>query len=186
MNKRGVLPPECDLSEVIMELYDRFVTEEWKKLLDRILASPYANSPTAGDAEWAVRKSAAMRAMRGTLLSWEKIRQIVYERDAGVCNVCGGFVEWRHYECGHIIEKFLCGVDHPSNLVVMHVICNRLKPVHRTRGEYLAWVRCGAWMAKLANEVAEGMSKEEIRELERQEGVPISALISSFVADPLG
>jgi hypothetical protein len=67
----------------------------------------------------------------------------VYLRDGGVCHACGRTIAKADYECGHIIDRCAGGPDDATNLVVMCVMCNRLKPVHASRGAYLSWVH--AW-----------------------------------------
>ncbi|MBX3214810.1 MAG: HNH endonuclease, partial [Labilithrix sp.] len=70
---------------------------------------------------------------------WQSTRKRVYERDAGRCHLCGATVEFKHYECSHIIDRCVGGPDEDFNLVVMCASCNRRKPVHCTRSEYFAW-----------------------------------------------
>lgn len=77
---------------------------------------------------------------RGTAEGWSTIRARVFARDRAICHVCGQAVAADDYECGHIIDRCADGTDRDSNLVVMHVLCNRMKPVHVTRAEYLAWL----------------------------------------------
>lgn len=68
-------------------------------------------------------------------------RRAVFARDSGRCHVCGLAVPYEIYEVGHIIDRCAGGPDDRFNLVVMCVLCNRLKPVHFSRSEYAGWVR---------------------------------------------
>lgn len=83
-------------------------------------------------------------AHRGTRENWSKIRSFVYQRDNGICHVCGQPARGV-YECGHIIDRCMGGCDRPSNLVVMCVLCNRMKPLHSSRQEYINWLADGDW-----------------------------------------
>lgn len=89
------------------------------------------------------------RAGRGTKKPWKQIRREVYDRDRGICQVCGDFVEWEYYECGHIIDVLRGGSDRKSNLLCMCNVCNRRKPIHNTRREFWDWVRSGEWKSLL-------------------------------------
>jgi 5-methylcytosine-specific restriction endonuclease McrA len=100
-------------------------------------------------------RHAAEAALRGTTLSWDQTRQLIWERDGGVCQVCGDAIEWREYECGHIIDRCVGGSDRLSNLVCMCIVCNRLKPLTKTRAEYLAWARQGGPAMEVAAIVLE-------------------------------
>lgn len=70
---------------------------------------------------------------------WPRLRGEVYQRDKGICDVCALRVEDAHYNCGHIVDRCVGGEDALENLVVMHEICNQLKPVHRSAEEYREW-----------------------------------------------
>ena len=88
-------------------------------------------------------EQAAKAALRGTTLPWSHLRALVYERDRGMCQVCGDAVDLDSYECGHIIDRVVGGSDRLSNLVCMCISCNRLKPLTETREEYIAWASEG-------------------------------------------
>jgi len=70
---------------------------------------------------------------------WEVKRQGVYERDKGLCDVCGLRVDPSDYECGHIIDRACGGSNNMDNLVVQHWDCNKFKPRHHTFREYKRW-----------------------------------------------
>jgi 5-methylcytosine-specific restriction endonuclease McrA len=105
-------------------------------------------------------RCAAEAAQRGTALSWDQTRQRIWERDGGVCQVCGDAIAWQQYECGHIIDRCVGGSDRPSNLVCMCILCNRLNPLTKTRAEYLAWARQGGPAMEIANNVLESLGRE--------------------------
>lgn len=88
--------------------------------------------------------------------SWPTLRQTVYDRDRAQCHVCGAFVFWRNYECGHIVDRMCGGHDRLSNLVTMCRTCNRLKPVHETRDEYATWINTGDWRASVGERLPDG------------------------------
>jgi len=89
------------------------------------------------------------------------LRRRIWERDHGICQVCGldiiYFSELKYiegtgfYECGHQIDRMVGGDDADYNLVVMCMPCNRLKPIHETYDEYLEWVSGGYWVTDLKN-----------------------------------
>ena len=79
-------------------------------------------------------------AQRGTSVDWEVLRRHIWERDKGICQVCGKRTVPEDYECGHIIDRFVGGSDRPTNLVVMCTGCNQAKPFHETREEYNEWM----------------------------------------------
>ena len=83
------------------------------------------------------------REQRKTDESWGRIRLRIWDRDNGVCQVCGERIRFEHYECGHIVDRVCGGSDLDDNLVVMCSSCNRWKPCHETRQEYDAWVAAG-------------------------------------------
>lgn len=101
-----------------------------------------------GENDWEkeARRAGEALAKRGTEESWDKIRRFIYDRDKGICYVCKTFVEWKHYECGHIVDRVCGGSDLPENLVVMCNVCNRnYKPLHATRKEFDEWMAKGGW-----------------------------------------
>jgi hypothetical protein len=83
--------------------------------------------------------AAARASIYRDIPSWAVLRQLIYERDDGVCWVCGEWVEIEHYECGHLIARLCGGLDIPENLVVMCNVCNRLKPEHDSIEAVTAW-----------------------------------------------
>lgn len=98
---------------------------------------------------------------------WSKLRDQVYMRDGGRCMVCGSWMigdDKRYWECGHIIDRCVGGPDHLNNLVVMCILCNRLKPLTETRAEYLEWAKKGGPAAEIAE-----ISWSRISEEDRQE-----------------
>jgi hypothetical protein len=105
-------------------------------------------------------RQAAEAALKGTTLSWDQTRQLIWERDGGACQVCGDSITWQQYECGHIIDRCVGGSDRLSNLVCMCILCNRLKPLTKTRAEYLAWARQGGPAMEIAKNVLESLKKE--------------------------
>jgi hypothetical protein len=107
-----------------------------------------------------LHRRAAEAALRGTPLTWDQTRQLIWERDGGVCQVCGDAITWQEYECGHIIDRCVGGSDRLSNLVCMCIVCNRLKPLTETRAEYMAWARQGGPAMEMAKNVLESLNKE--------------------------
>ncbi|MFN8468246.1 MAG: HNH endonuclease [Caldilineaceae bacterium] len=100
-------------------------------------------------------EAAKKAAMRGTRLSWHKIRELVWQRDQGICQVCGVRLHKDLYDCGHIIDRIVGGSDRPANLVAMCVLCNQGKPITKTRGEYLEWAKAGGPIWEVMDELAQ-------------------------------
>lgn len=71
----------------------------------------------------------------------KNIREQVYRRDKAICRVCGRKLNWDIYECGHIVDRVVGGSDELTNLAAMCLICNRLKPIHRTKEEFAEWCK---------------------------------------------
>ena len=87
---------------------------------------------------------AGCTAIKGTAASWGTIRKQIWERDGPVCQVCEAPIEQGAWECGHMVDRMCGGSDRQTNLVVMCSLCNSLKPPHRTKEEYQAWLADGA------------------------------------------
>lgn len=87
------------------------------------------------------REMANRAALYDGLPSWDKMRQLIYERDNGVCWACGDHVPWELYDLGHIVDRVCGGLDVPENLAVMCRACNQFKPLHETREEAERWRR---------------------------------------------
>lgn len=149
------LPDEEAIEAIRIELYDRGLA--WAlvgvrdRALDRYLAveHPRPIEDYIRMEEAIARLRARDAAQRATDMTWEATRALVFERDGGRCHVCGEVIPWHHYECGHIIDRVAGGSDRLSNLVTMCALCNRLKPVHESRAEYIAWLEAGAWTSEL-------------------------------------
>jgi 5-methylcytosine-specific restriction endonuclease McrA len=71
---------------------------------------------------------------------WAWLRQEVWKRDNGFCNVCWSLQSFVEYELGHIVDRVVGGKDEMDNLVVMCAPCNRMKPFHHSKEEYEAWI----------------------------------------------
>jgi hypothetical protein len=92
----------------------------------------------------AVRSVAEKAVLTHGIPSWNVMRRLIYERDAGVCWGCCRYVASDDYELGHIVDRCRGGEDVPTNLAVMCLLCNRLtKPFHNTREEAEEWRRLG-------------------------------------------
>lgn len=52
-------------------------------------------------------------------------RRTIYERDQGLCGLCGDPVAYEVMELDHITPRMVGGSDAPDNLRVAHKVCNR-------------------------------------------------------------
>jgi hypothetical protein len=104
----------------------------------------------------------------GRPIGWDTLRELVWERDSHVCQVCGlnmrEIKAW--YDCGHIIDRSRGGADELDNLVVMCVYCNQNKPLHTSKEEYEQWLRSGYWFTSNFKAVKEQIEPqlEKIRQ----------------------
>lgn len=161
--------------QLSLEIWRTVFTREMDRGIEHLISKPFPERPKESDFDtlheyWqesnrrdqAVKRkvddieASAWRAaedavIRGTLLSWPKIRKTVWERDNGVCQVCNRTLTLKEYHCGHIIDRVADGSDLPENLLVMCHTCNMHKPVHDTREEFEAWVENGFWRGDLAD-----------------------------------
>jgi len=55
------------------------------------------------------------------------VRRLIYERDKGVCHICGKPVAFEGMHLDHVIPRVLGGEDHERNLRVSHQTCNLTK-----------------------------------------------------------
>lgn len=53
-------------------------------------------------------------------LIYPVLRQQVFDRDRGLCALCGGPVRWDDYECHHRLMKSQLGRDEMANLICLH------------------------------------------------------------------
>lgn len=90
---------------------------------------------------------------RATSGEWRRLRKQVWERDRGICQVCGLQVEPQYYELGHKVDRCCGGDDVVDNLCVMCNVCNRHKPPHHTLAEYEQWVAADGWLGEMARAV---------------------------------
>ena len=56
-----------------------------------------------------------------------KNRLVIYERDGGICHICGGAVPLDLFEVDHIFPVSRGGASTPDNLATSHRHCNRAK-----------------------------------------------------------
>lgn len=152
------LPDEEDIAAIRQELVQFIETRDAptirRRMLDQYVQGHLELDDIAPD-RIAAKVHARVEAIvkRGTEADWRATRKLVYRRDGGICHVCGRDVLWDGYECGHIVDRVCGGTDRPSNLVTMCIICNRLKPMHESRVEYLAWIEGGAWVSEIIRSV---------------------------------
>lgn len=152
------LPDEEDIVAIRQELAQLIETRDApiirRRMLDQYISGTLELEDIASERIAAkVQDRVAAVVKRGTEADWKAIRKQVFQRDGGVCHVCGRDVSWDGYECGHIVDRVCGGTDRPSNLVTMCIICNRLKPMHESRAEYLAWIEGGAWVSEIIKSV---------------------------------
>jgi SOS response regulatory protein OraA/RecX len=107
-------------------------------------------------------EQAAKAALRGTTVPWSHLRALVYERDHGVCQVCGDAIDLDSYECGHIIDRVVGGSDRLCNLVCMCISCNRLKPLTETREAYIVWASEGGPIRQIIANVIGRCMREHV------------------------
>ena len=100
--------------------------------------------------------------------NWRTLKRLVYERDDGICWVCGQWVPPAFYELGHLVDRVAGGPDTADNVVVMCIRCNRVvKPVFDTLEEAIAWKATDPFKAFLDEvlsdftEIIEKANKEE-------------------------
>lgn len=72
---------------------------------------------------------------RGYGTEWKKLRKVILERDAGLCQVCfsRGMIKLAK-EVDHIIPKSSGGNDDPSNLQSICKVCHRVKTAFDSAG----------------------------------------------------
>ena len=70
----------------------------------------------------------------------ETYRQVIYQRDKGLCWICRELVPFEDYELGHLVDRCNGGNYDYANLVVMHKLCNSQKPKHKTIEEHITWL----------------------------------------------
>ena len=74
-------------------------------------------------------------------MSWLTTRATVYARDHGMCQSCL-LPAGRRWDVGHLVDRCAGGDNTLGNLILQCQHCNRrLKPIHRTRAEALAWLK---------------------------------------------
>lgn len=66
-------------------------------------------------------------------------REIVYERDGGICYLCGKLVDRDSWQLEHIIPLSRGGEHSYSNVAVSHARCNISKK-NKTPDEYFRWL----------------------------------------------
>jgi 5-methylcytosine-specific restriction endonuclease McrA len=90
---------------------------------------------------WKRSYFAETRPSTSRRVGWTRTRRRVWERDQGICHVCGVYVEFGpDYHCGHMVDRIFGGSDDMTNCVVQCRQCNLRKPKkHHTREEYETW-----------------------------------------------
>jgi hypothetical protein len=80
------------------------------------------------------QQSAKKRAERP---SWEQFRKAVYERAAGICDMCATWIQWGDgYECHHRRLRSQGGRNEMANLLALHKF-----PCHARAHDNRAWAR---------------------------------------------
>lgn len=86
-----------------------------------------------GSDEYAGLVDPAFALMRTSAEKWKRFRQRIWERDGGVCGLCGGSVPLDKMHLGHVIPQADGGPDHWDNLRVTHPGCNMRRNVGRPK-----------------------------------------------------
>ncbi len=116
--------------------------------------------PTCGHAD-CLQPAHLEKKPRWTGNGWYMLRRQVFERDGGMCQVCGLDLNAtpQYYECGHKVDRVAGGLDDLDNLDTMCNWCNRTKPVHRRLGEYRIWLEGGGSRGDFARYLARQTSQ---------------------------
>lgn len=56
---------------------------------------------------------------------WVKLKQFIYDRDAGICQYCSQPIEYIKSHCHHVLELSEGGTNHPSNLKTLCHGCHK-------------------------------------------------------------
>ena len=56
---------------------------------------------------------------------WVRLKQYVYERDRGICQVCKEPTAYEKTHCHHVLELSEGGTNHPSNLKTLCHKCHK-------------------------------------------------------------
>lgn len=88
----------------------------------------------------AARQKADQTVLKAVIPSWRALRDLVWERDKGICQVCLRIIDPSDYELGHLNDRCEGGTDTPDNVMVMCWVCNHFKPFHATAEEARAWL----------------------------------------------
>jgi 5-methylcytosine-specific restriction endonuclease McrA len=59
-------------------------------------------------------------------------RAAIYQRDHGICHICGDAIAWEYFEIDHVIPRSRGGSDDEENLKASHRRCNRHKAARLT------------------------------------------------------
>jgi 5-methylcytosine-specific restriction endonuclease McrA len=114
-------------------------TSDIRREMGRAIRKGIIPTWSTDEAHREARWAADHAALYDGLPKWHVLRKLIYERDRGVCWVCGRAIARDEYNLGHLIDRACGGLDIPQNLAVMHVRCNYLKPLTNTREEAIAW-----------------------------------------------
>lgn len=132
-----------------LEAYRSHFRAQYTHVLEQPDGLAEARDQTLRCVENNARKKAETVALYDGLPSWQLLRHLIYKRDKGVCWACGRPTPWTEYELSHLVDQCVGGLDIPDNLVAMCAYCNRMKPVHRSVAEVVAWRDAGGAMVEL-------------------------------------
>lgn len=115
----------------------------------RVVGRLYMRERYATDSEFAERQREYARARNGTperrviqqraywrnpeghrarrRLAYNGARFEIYDRDSGLCHICGRHVPYDEYEIDHIVPVSRGGSSERNNLATSHMRCNRRK-----------------------------------------------------------
>lgn len=77
--------------------------------------------------EYYIEKGRRRRALRLEVTVEEVDRLEVFERDGGICQLCGGEVGQEEFELDHVVPLSKGGEHSMANVQVAHMACNRSK-----------------------------------------------------------
>jgi hypothetical protein len=100
----------------------------------------------------------------------KKRREVIYKRDGGICQVCKMQVKFELFEAGHIIDHANGGTRDIDNLLTMCQRCNKRKPSHTTKDEFLAWIESGAWQSRTVADVSKDVTDRFWLKVDKTEG----------------
>lgn len=111
------------------------------------------------------------------------LRRAIWERDQGICGICGETVNWADLDIDHLAPRMIGGSDAPENLRASHHLCNMKRGVKDRRQHGIGPGRPGANSEQRVVMTVDNRTRRRLVALAAKLELPQAAIVRTAVRE---